>query len=60
MYAKRHPLQVRLSDSGHRWIEELRREHDVTAADVMRAALAVAARHRDEVRTHLRTMKGIG
>lgn len=52
-----HPVQVRLSDAGNRWIEDLRTGYDVTRADVVRACMAVAAKHRIEVTTYLQTLK---
>lgn len=52
-----HRINVRLGDAGKGWLDQTRREHDVTEADVIRAALAVAQRHPTEVDDRIRTMK---
>lgn len=46
---KRKPFNFRLSTAGHDWLSVLAQEHDVSLADVNRAALAVAMRHEQEV-----------
>jgi len=54
---RNHRLNVRLADAGYQWIEKQRLRFDVSAAEVIRAALVVASRHDDEVRAHIETVK---
>lgn len=46
-------VPVRLSDKGLEWVDKTKREYDVTRSDVIREALAVAAKHPDEMRSRL-------
>lgn len=54
--ARPHNVPVRLSQTGMEWVDETRREHDVTRSDVIREALAVAAQHPEELSTRLKTI----
>lgn len=48
---------VRVSENGLRWVDEVRRRHDVSRSDVIREALALAARHSDEFDRRLAKIK---
>jgi hypothetical protein len=51
--ARPHNVPVRLSESGFEWVEALRKEFDLSRADVIRESLVVAANHRAQVETRL-------
>lgn len=52
-----HTVPVRLSQAGFDAVEKARTEHDVSRADVLRAALAVASSHSEEMGRRLARIK---
>lgn len=55
--SREHRVNFRLGEAGFKWLDNLRLAHDVHLADVVRAAMSVAARHNAEVIAILRTLK---
>ena len=53
----RRPFNFRLSEQGHNWVEGLAKTHEVYLADVLRAAMTVAARHPGEVVQEIKDQK---
>lgn len=56
--ARKH-TGIRLSEDAYERLDELATKHGVFRSDVIRACLAVALRHRDELGTILKNMKEI-
>lgn len=53
-----HPMSVALSKTGRLWVEQTGAHHHVTASDVIRTALALAAKHPDEFAAMLNDVRG--
>ncbi len=54
---ERKPVAARITPAADALISELATEHQVNRADVFRAMLSVASRHRDEIAAKLNDMK---
>lgn len=58
-YMNRRHLNVRLADEGMARLEGLRDEYDITLTQVVRAVIAVAFKHPEEIRRTLSYLKEV-